>query len=156
MKSRIRVTKIFTFEMAHALEKYDGPCKNIHGHSYRLQVTVAGYPKENINDPKNGMVIDFGDLKKIVETHIIQKFDHAIVLGKNADTQIIKALSTEQQKLVLTDYTPTSENLLLDFVETLMQALNNGGNRLVSVILSETASSYVEWKAEDYLAENEA
>ena len=149
MDSKIRVTKIFMFEMAHALEKYNGPCRNIHGHSYRLEVTVSGYPEKNANSPKNGMVIDFGDLKKIVETHIISKFDHAIVLSKHAEEKIINALNDNQQKIVLTDYTPTSENLLLDFVETLHGQLNIKSNRLDRVILSETASSYAEWRAED-------
>ena len=62
----IRVTKSFTFEMAHALWNYDGPCRNIHGHSYELLVTISGHPITDENSPKLGMVMDFGDLKKIV------------------------------------------------------------------------------------------
>ncbi len=145
----VRVTKIFTFEMAHALEKYNGPCKNIHGHSYRLEVTVSGYPEKRSNSPKKGMVIDFGDLKKIVEKTIINDFDHAIVLSKNADKKLINAIKANQQKLILTNYTPTSENLLIDFVERLAPHLDIGYNRLISVTLSETASSYVQWRQED-------
>ena len=57
--SVIRVTKEFTFEAAHALYNYDGQCSNIHGHSYRLFVTVKGSPVSDINHPKNGMVMDF-------------------------------------------------------------------------------------------------
>ena len=64
--SRIRVTKEFSFEMAHMLEGYDGPCSEIHGHSYRLFVTVAGTPCSDPQNPKYGMVIDFGVLKRIV------------------------------------------------------------------------------------------
>jgi len=60
----IRITKEFKFEMAHALKGYDGPCKNIHGHSYELMVTILGYPVVDESSPKLGMVMDFGDLKK--------------------------------------------------------------------------------------------
>ena len=62
MASVIRVTKEFSFEMAHALTNYDGPCRNIHGHSYRLFVTVSGIPSDDPRDPRNGMVIDFSEL----------------------------------------------------------------------------------------------
>ena len=67
MASVIRVTKEFPFEMAHALWNYDGPCRNVHGHSYRLFVTLSGVPLEEEGNPKNGMVIDFNELKVIKE-----------------------------------------------------------------------------------------
>ncbi len=68
----IRITKIFTFETAHVLYNYDGKCKNLHGHSYKLLVTVKGAINYDLSDPKNGMVMDFGDLKtKVTETYQI-------------------------------------------------------------------------------------
>jgi len=76
----IRITKEFKFEMAHALPGYDGLCKNIHGHSYEMLVTVAGQPISDVNNPKYGMVMDFGDLKKIVRKIIVEVFDHSLVL----------------------------------------------------------------------------
>ena len=79
----IRITKEFKFEMAHALKDYDGPCRNIHGHSYEMKVTVSGTPVDDKNNPKLGMVMDFGDLKKIVRETIIEVFDHALVLQDN-------------------------------------------------------------------------
>ncbi len=63
----IRITKEFRFEMAHALWNYDGLCRNLHGHSYILRVTVKGQPIADSNHPKFGMVMDFGDLKAIVK-----------------------------------------------------------------------------------------
>lgn len=80
MTTKIRVTKEFTFEMAHALWNYDGPCKNVHGHSYRLFVTLSGSPVDDASDPKNGMVIDFSDLKRIVSEEIVRIFDHAVTV----------------------------------------------------------------------------
>ena len=70
--NKIRITKHFDFETAHALYGYDGKCKNIHGHSYHLHVTVIGIPIDDDQDPKNGMVMDFGDLKVIVKNEIIK------------------------------------------------------------------------------------
>ena len=86
MIRRIRITKEFKFEMAHALYGYDGLCKNIHGHSYKLWVTVKGNVLQKNNHKKNGMVMDFGELKQITNKHIIDKYDHSFVLNKNTDT----------------------------------------------------------------------
>ena len=77
----LRLTKQFTFEMAHCLTGYDGPCQNLHGHSYRLEVTVEGEPERDKNSAKQGMVIDFRELKNIVNEVIVSKFDHSVVLS---------------------------------------------------------------------------
>ena len=84
--SKIRITKMFSFEAGHALHGYDGKCKNLHGHSYHLEVTVIGTPIADTNNVKHGMVIDFGDLKKIVKEQVVDVFDHAIVFNKNTLT----------------------------------------------------------------------
>ena len=77
------LTKIFHFEAAHALNGYDGKCRNIHGHSYELRVTVKGMPLNEPGNPKNGMVIDFHDLKQIVNQEVVDKLDHAFIIGNN-------------------------------------------------------------------------
>ena len=79
----IRITKYFTFEMAHVLKGYDGPCKHIHGHSYGLYVTLKGEPITDTNSPKKGMVMDFKDLKAIVKSSNIDVFDHIMVIGQD-------------------------------------------------------------------------
>lgn len=76
----VKVTKRFTFEMAHALRCHDGPCAHIHGHSYVLDETVVGVPKQEADHPKDGMVIDFAQLKKLVQGAVIDHYDHALVL----------------------------------------------------------------------------
>lgn len=65
--STIRITKRFSFETGHALYGYDGKCRNVHGHSYKLFVTVIGHPISDTTHVKLGMVIDFSDLKVIVK-----------------------------------------------------------------------------------------
>jgi len=146
----IRVTKEFTFEMAHALLGYDGSCRFVHGHSYGLIVTVKGKTVKDISNPKLGMVIDFGDLKKIVRETIVNKFDHALVLNSKTPHESLKGSNEMFDKMIFVDYQPTSENLVVDFAEKLTARLPEG-IELHSLRLRETATSYAEWFAEDNL-----
>ena len=115
---RIRITKEFTFETAHALYGYDGKCKNVHGHSYKLAVTVIGEPISEKDNVKLGMVIDFGDLKEIVKNAIIDPFDHATVLNSTTPhIELGKDLEKHGHKIIFVDYQPSSENMALDFAE---------------------------------------
>ena len=142
----IRITKEFKFEMAHALFGYDGLCKNIHGHSYRLWVTIIGKVLEEENHVKNGMVLDFSLLKKIVKPEIVDKYDHSLVLNANSPHANIDFSAFE--KVFLLPYQPTSENLVYDFVQVIKEKLPKNVD-LHKVILSETANSYAEWCADD-------
>ena len=143
----IRLTKEFKFEMAHALKGYDGLCRNIHGHSYELLVTVTGIPVADKNSAKLGMVMDFGDLKKIVRKSIVDDFDHALVLNReSADEYESKAEMFG--RTILVDYQPTSENMLIDFVGRLKNNLPPDV-KLHHLLLRETVTSYAEWFSED-------
>ena len=144
----IRLTKEFSFEAAHALGGYDGPCREIHGHSYRLFVTIKGEPSTDPTNPKQGMVMDFGVLKKIVHEEIISRFDHALVLRSTADEALRKLLGEQFDNLVVVDYQPTCENMLDDFSRRISARLPEGVV-LHSLRLHETATSYAEWYAED-------
>ena len=115
---KIRITKHFDFEAAHALHGYDGKCKNIHGHSYQLYVTIIGTPIEEKDHPKKGMVLDFGDLKRIVKQEIIDVYDHSIVLDKTSGhIELAKRIADYSHRMVLVDYQPTSEMMLIDFAD---------------------------------------
>lgn len=144
----IRITKQFTFEMAHALVDYDGLCKNIHGHSYHFDVTVKGIPIEDTSSSKNGMLIDFMDLKNLVNQEIINLFDHALVISDKSNPGLVKLLRESYDKVHLVSYQPTSENLLADFAGKLQKKLPHHV-QLFSLRLRETDSSFAEWFAED-------
>ena len=133
--------------MAHALFNYDGLCRNIHGHSYRLWVTVIGDTLEDENSVKNGMVLDFSLLKKIVKPDIVDKYDHSLVLNANSPHANIDLSAFE--KVFLLPYQPTSENLVHDFAMTIQKKLPEN-IKLYKVVLSETANSFAEWCAEDH------
>lgn len=148
MASVIRVTKEFTFEMAHALWNYDGPCRNVHGHSYRLFVTLSGTPVGETGNPKNGMVIDFTDLKGIVKKEIVNLFDHSVVVSRRFDKEKMEMFTKMFGNTVLVDYQPTCENLVSDFADRISRQLPPGV-KLHSLKLYETARSYAEWYASD-------
>jgi 6-pyruvoyltetrahydropterin/6-carboxytetrahydropterin synthase len=133
-------------EMAHALHGYDGLCKNIHGHSYRLWVTIIGEVLQEKDNVKNGMVLDFSLLKKIVKPDIVDKYDHSLVLNANSPHADIDLSAFE--KVFLLPYQPTSENLVYDFAMTIQKKLPENIS-LYKVVLSETATSFAEWCAED-------
>lgn len=147
--ANIRITKEFKFETAHALKGYDGLCKHIHGHSYELLVTIIGEPISDLGSPKLGMVMDFGDLKKIVRKEIIDQMDHALVLNKDSkEAQNLTGRDEMFNRVLLVDYQPTSENMLVDFAARL-KPLMPKGIQLYSMLLRETVTSYAEWFAAD-------
>ena len=142
----IRITKVFKFEMAHALYGYDGLCKNIHGHSYRLWVTIRGEIKNEKEHKKDGMVMDFDVMKKIIKPKIIEKYDHSLVLNANSPHAEIDLSAFE--KVFYLPFQPTSENLVNDFAKLIKSNLPENVE-LLKVVLSETATSFAEWNLED-------
>ncbi|WP_181305860.1 6-carboxytetrahydropterin synthase [Rufibacter sp. XAAS-G3-1] len=146
--TRIRLTRRFTFEAAHALRHYDGPCRHIHGHSYKLEVTIIGTPLVKEKHPKEGMVLDFGDLKDIVNTHVLQQVDHALLLREGGSEALISVLEEQGHKLMLTSFQPTCENLLL-YIKDQLQPQLPAPVRLHNLKLWETENAFAEWYAAD-------
>ena len=145
----IRITKQFSFETGHALYGYDGKCRNVHGHSYKLYVTVIGQPISDTTHVKLGMVIDFSDLKVIVKNKIVDVFDHATVFNKNTPhVDLAKELSDRGHNVLLVDYQPTSEMMIIDFANVIKQELPSH-IKLHSLKLQETDSSYAQWFASE-------
>ena len=147
--SNIRITKQFNFETGHALYGYDGKCKNVHGHSYKLSVTVLGQPITDNSNVKYGMVIDFTDLKKIVKDEIVDVFDHATVFNKNTPhIELAKELQDRGHHVILVNYQPTSEMMVIDFAAKIKKHLPENIS-LFSLRLQETETSFAEWFASD-------
>ena len=145
----IRLTKEFSFESAHALWGYDGKCREVHGHSYRLFVTVKGEPISDMSSPKLGMVMDFGELKAIVAREITDRLDHSFVMRRTEQAEALAAaMGSQFTNVVLVDYQPTCENMLIDFAARLKAALPEGV-KLHSLRLHETATSYAEWYSDE-------
>ncbi len=145
----IRITKAFDWEMAHALDHHDGKCHNIHGHTYSLEVTFFGEPIDEVGSPKDGMVIDFADLKRIVKTHIVNVFDHALVLRDNSRF-LGKLTTADNERLVIVPYQPTCENMLIQMVDIIREHMSDfPAVTLHSAMLRETKTSYATWYASE-------
>jgi len=144
----IRVTKEFRFEMAHALWNYDGPCRNVHGHSYILYVTYAGEPVNDPENSRNGMVIDFGDRKKIVREHVVDRFDHALMISCFAPAESVEIYRKHFGNVIVSPYQPTCENIVAD-IAVVLSGNTPSGVRLHSIKLYETATAFAEWHASD-------
>ena len=144
---KVRVTKEFDFEAAHALDGYAGKCKDIHGHSYHLTVTMIGKPEEEVSLSECGMVIDFGDIKSVVKKHVYPKFDHRLLLR---DDSRFQGLEKKNERVRYLSYQPTCENMLIEIVQIIQSKLKSKA-LLHSASLRETANSFAEW----HLADNE-
>ena len=147
-QAKIRITKEFNFEMAHALWNYDGACKNLHGHSYKLFVTLIGEPIDDVNNTKNGMVVDFSELKHLIHKKIISRLDHAVLLPQQAVLSNNIISNQMLGKVVVVDYQPTCENMLIEFAKIIQPELNSN-TKLFSLKLYETVTSFAEWYASD-------
>jgi len=146
--AKIRITKAYKFDMAHSLPGHDGLCKNIHGHSYELLVTLIGEPITEEGSPKLGMVIDFKDLKRIIKGLIVDELDHSIVLRNDTPEALLSEMKKSFDRIILVDYQPTSENMIIDFADKIKKALPANVN-LHHLKLWETVTSYTEWFADD-------
>ena len=144
MTNNITITKIFGWEMAHMLANYKGACQNLHGHSYRLQVTVMRIAEPTLND----MVVDFSDLRALVNKLIVYKYDHAFLYWKNSNDEgeqaIAAAVIKSGLKAVGMKQRPTAENMVSEIADSLHKPLEKLGLTLRNIKLWETSSSYAE------------
>lgn len=138
----LSITKIFHFEMAHAIHEHESACQHIHGHSYKLFVTVASGKGDDYIDGL-GFVMDFKVLKEIINETVIRQLDHKLVLSRTfvACNQSLLPL----ENLQIWDVEPSVENLLVFARKAINEKLPEG-IQLVSLKLYETDSSYAEWK----------
>jgi 6-pyruvoyltetrahydropterin/6-carboxytetrahydropterin synthase len=141
----IRVSREFTFEAAHMLEGHDGACKNLHGHSYKLTVTLRGKPLKDDHSPKNGMLIDFKIMGDLVKREVIDPLDHALICKAHQFPEI-------SQKKYILEQQPTCENLIIEIANKIKNQLPENV-QLVKLKLHETAKNYCEWLLEDNLSE---
>lgn len=122
-KAKVEVTKEFTFDSCHQLLEYEGACERLHGHTYKLQVTVTGSLDER------GIVIDFKDLKKYVNDNIIKHIDHYNLNDKMP-------------------FNTTAENMVVYFYDIIADFCEARDLVIVSVRLWETPTSYAEYRGE--------
>lgn len=138
----LSLTKVFHFETGHALNEYEGACKNIHGHSYELRVSVTTSNQSGDFLSAPGFIIDFKEIKKIVTQKIVDHLDHKLILSK-AYLQKHPQFN-DLENLIIWDFEPSAENILLFIKNTLFYEFPEE-IKLRKLLLYETKSSFVEW-----------
>lgn len=134
----MKIAKEFRWEMGHRLPNHDGACRNVHGHSYRMEVEVEGDVS-----PDTGMIMDFGDISRIVKP-LVAELDHAF-LCQDTDTEVLALLERMNMKRVLIDRPSTVENICRLFVDRLRPVFANVPQvHTFTVRIWETASSIAE------------
>ncbi|WP_373753786.1 6-carboxytetrahydropterin synthase QueD [Neisseria weixii] len=138
----MKITKIFSFDSSHMLDGHDGKCQNVHGHTYKLEITVSDGLIQG--GAKDGMVMDFTDLKAIVKQEIITPFDHAFIYdGRNErESQIAALLDGWNMKTLRLNCRTTAENMSIE----MFVRLKHAGLKVCSVKLWETPTSCAEYE----------
>lgn len=136
----ITVTKTVKFDAAHVLTNHDGLCKNLHGHTYRVDISVAQDEAD-----ESGMVIDFKDLKRIATSVICDVFDHAFIYNRESEgeREIAAVVGKYAMRTVELPFRSTAENLARHFYSMLKERVPG----LSAVKVWETADSCAEFTA---------
>ncbi len=132
----MKIAKEFNWEMGHRLPEHFGKCKNIHGHSYKMIVELEGEVDES------GMVMDYYDLKKIVEP-MVEELDHAFIVYKD-DKEIISFLEKMKSKMVVVQFQSTVENICKYFLNKISKKSLPKNIVKISVRIYETSDDYAE------------
>lgn len=142
----ITVTKIFDWHCSHQLENHSGLCKNIHGHTYKLEVEVTGPIHNTKKLTDEGMIVDFATFKKYVKEKVVDKFDHALILNsENGDAELYKLAKQKGWKTLIMPYRTTAENMCI-WIYNQLKDIDN--LQIIRIRLYETDTSYAEYKVD--------
>lgn len=137
----IQITRRYEWDMGHRLMSHRGKCRNIHGHRYAAEVTVAGELQESGSE--SGMVLDFGALDRIVQAEI-EPLDHALVLQAGDPIEILLRTSPEAGRLIAWDVPPTAEHIAGHLADLISIGLPSGV-KVKAVRVYETPRSWADW-----------
>ena len=138
----MKITKEITFDSAHMLSNYNGKCNNLHGHTYKLQIEVEG----DVNT-KTCMLIDFNELKEIINSNIMRMFDHALIFSdsshrEEAEEALYEWAKKYNKKYYEMSYGKTTCEYMAPEIKNILQ--NTLVGLTVKVKLWETPTSFVE------------
>ena len=147
---RLTITRRLEFDAGHRIPNHGGQCRHLHGHRYALELTVLGPVHASREQADDGMVIDFGDIKRIALTHLVEPWDHAFLVAKQ-DTVLVKFLeSLPSQKTVILEDAPTVENLVkfaFDILAPVFTTETKGQMVLQAIRLYETPNCWADYRA---------
>ena len=150
----IDITRIMEFDAGHRIPNHKSKCRNFHGHRYKIEATIRGAVQPVRGASDDGMVVDFGDLKSIIEAKICEPWDHSFLVYTD-DRAAISALRFLQSdhKTVICSFIPTVENMCEFAFDVLRQAVTDTHDlgqhfRLHHVRLYETPNCWADKYAE--------
>ncbi|WP_423191983.1 6-carboxytetrahydropterin synthase QueD [Cupriavidus sp. H18C2] len=150
MSKQVSITRRLEFDAGHRIPSHGGQCRNIHGHRYRLDLTLAGEVLRQEGASDDGMILDFGDIKALANEHLVSKWDHAFLIDRG-DTALLNFLqSMDNHKTVVIDSIPTVENLAqaaFDILAPVFKDCFGHHLQLTRLVLFETPNCWAEVSA---------
>lgn len=143
----ISITRRLEFDAGHRIPNHDGQCRHLHGHRYAIEVTLMGVIADHPGKADDGMVLDFGEIKRLTNQYVVEPWDHAFLVAKE-DAGLVDYLdSIPNHKTVVMDHVPTVENLASAAFRLLQPVFNKafGGRlKLSSIRLYETPNCWAD------------
>jgi 6-pyruvoyltetrahydropterin/6-carboxytetrahydropterin synthase len=145
--SNISITRRLEFDSGHRIPNHDGQCRHLHGHRYAIEVTLTGEVADHPGKADDGMVLDFGDIKRLTNQYVVEPWDHAFLVAKEDEKLVSFLASLPNHKTVIIEHVPTVENLATTAFAILQPVFNKafGGRlELSAVRLYETPNCWAD------------
>ena len=110
-QAAISITRRLEFDSGHRIPNHDGQCKHLHGHRYAIEVTLTGEVADHPGKADDGMVLDFGDIKRLTNQYVVEPWDHAFLVAKEDESLVAFLATLPNHKTVVMEHVPTVENL---------------------------------------------
>ncbi|QWD61315.1 6-carboxytetrahydropterin synthase QueD [Polynucleobacter sp. MWH-UH25E] len=145
--SNISITRRLEFDSGHRIPNHDGQCRHLHGHRYAIEVTLTGEVADHPGKADDGMVLDFGDIKRLANQYVVEPWDHAFLVAKEDEKLVAFLSSLPNHKTVIMEHVPTVENLANAAFAILQPVFNkafDGRLELSAVRLYETPNCWAD------------
>jgi len=143
----LTITRKLEFDAGHRIPNHKSECRNVHGHRYVMHITLTGRVQEKKGGSSEGMLMDFSDVKRLAEAHLVSHWDHAFLVYEH-DTVVRQFLDVlPDHKTVVVDRIPTVENLAqiaFDTLKGVYELYYDSSLKLQSIRLYETPNAWAE------------
>jgi len=146
-KAAISITRRLEFDAGHRIPNHGGQCKHLHGHRYAIEITLSGQIADHPGKADDGMVLDFGDIKRLANQHVVEPWDHAFLVAKEDEGLVAFLASLPDHKTVVMEHVPTVENLAnaaFAILQPVFEKAFGGQLMLSSIRLYETPNCWAD------------
>lgn len=144
----ITISRTFEWDMGHRVTNHLSLCKNPHGHRYKMIVHITGPMNDIHGDSQQGMVLDFGELKKLITANVVDRLDHSFMYWEEDDVMRTFADANKDLRLLSVPFVPTAENIVAYLVEEIKKILGRAlpDTKLFELTVYETPSCKATWR----------